>query len=55
MRLIDAYRSLFSQWSLLFAVGAANLRRGHRPEPLLAFLARWQRERRLVRRYPLTC
>ncbi len=53
-RLRDAYLSLFRQWSLAFAIGAANARRGHRPEPFSTFLARWQRERRLVRHYPAT-
>ena len=29
--LIQAYRTLFAQWSLLFRIGAANAERGHRP------------------------
>ena len=31
--LIDAYRTLFRQWSLVFAIGAANRRRGISPTP----------------------
>jgi membrane protein DedA with SNARE-associated domain len=36
--LIGAYRTLFRQWGLLFHIGAANRRRGHRPTPLPALL-----------------
>jgi membrane protein DedA with SNARE-associated domain len=31
--LLDAYRTLFRQWSLVFAIGAANRRRGAVPTP----------------------
>lgn len=50
--LVEAYRSLFRQWGLLWEVGARNLARGHRPEPLRAFLGRWKRERTLTPAYP---
>lgn len=53
-RLVDAYRSLFRQWGLAFAIGAANAGRGHRPEPLSTFLRRWWRERCLTPVYPGT-
>src|SRR5207247_10298560 len=32
--LISAYRTLFRQWNLVFAIGAANRARGCRPSPL---------------------
>lgn len=53
-RLRDAYRTLFSQYALLFRIGAAQRRRGHRPESWRAFLDRWLTERRLVGLYPPT-
>lgn len=53
-RLRDAYRTLFRQFGLLWAIGAANRRRGFRPEPWRAFLDRWLTERRLVGVYPPT-
>ncbi|MFQ3595210.1 MAG: hypothetical protein SNJ63_03760 [Sphingomonadaceae bacterium] len=53
-RLSAAYASLFRQWSLIFAVGAANAGRGWQPEPFADFLRRWQRERALTPCYPET-
>lgn len=53
-RLRDAWASLARQYAALFAIGAANRRLGHRPESLFALLVRWRREKRAVRRYPLT-
>lgn len=53
-RLRDAYRTLFQQFGLLWAIGAANHRRGFRPEPWRTFLNRWLTERRLVQTYPPT-
>jgi hypothetical protein len=32
--LVDAYRTLFEQWQLIFEIGAANLARGARPIPM---------------------
>jgi hypothetical protein len=52
--LLDAYRSLIAQFSLAFAIGAANRRRGFRPIGPLALMRAWRREKRLMRRYPLT-
>jgi hypothetical protein len=52
--LLEAYRSLFRQWSLLWEVGARNRARGHRPEPVRSFWKRWRHEKRLVPDYPAT-
>jgi len=52
--LAAAYRVLFDQWRLLFAIGAANRRLGHRPAPLADVFRGWRRERRLLRMYPET-
>ncbi len=54
MRLRDAYRVLFTQFRWLFAIGAANRRRGFRPDRWRDFIRLWQLERRLVRLYPPT-
>ena len=53
-RLIDAWRALFAQFSILFRIGAANRKRGFRPESWRSFFDRWLREKSLVGRYPLT-
>ena len=53
-RLRDAYATLFRQFALLWRIGAANRRRGFRPEPWHVFLRRWLTERRLVTAYPPT-
>ncbi len=37
--LLRAYRVLFQQWALLFAIGAENRRRGHRPSSLAQVIA----------------
>ena len=53
-RLRDAYRTLFRQYAALWRIGAANRRRGFRPEGWRAFLARRGRERAATGRYPAT-
>jgi hypothetical protein len=53
-RLRDAWGDLCGQFSLLFRVGAANRRRGERPESWGAFFRQWRREKYLVSRYPAT-
>lgn len=52
--LLEAWRVLRVQFSLLFRIGAANHRRGARPESWRDFFRQWGRERRLVKRYPST-
>lgn len=53
-RLVDAWRTLFCQFSILFRLGAANRARGFRPESWRAFFRRWRAEKNLAGRYPLT-
>jgi membrane protein DedA with SNARE-associated domain len=49
--LIRAYAILFEQWRIVFAIGAANMSRGHRPTPLRRVIREWLAYRRLeVRR-----
>src|SRR5437762_5097938 len=40
--LISAYRTLFRQWKLVFAIGAANRARGCRPSPLRTLWREWR-------------
>jgi membrane protein DedA with SNARE-associated domain len=46
-----AYRTLFRQWDLVFAIGAANHRAGHRSANWLAVLREWLRYRKLAASY----
>jgi hypothetical protein len=39
---LSAYRTLFRQWDLVFAIGAANRRSGCEPTPLLALWQKWR-------------
>lgn len=54
MTLAEAWMTLCQQFSLLFAIGAANRKRGATPESWRAFLQQWRREKSLVPRYPIT-
>jgi hypothetical protein len=54
MTLRGAWAALMRQYALLFEIGAANRRRGHRAESLWRLLRRWRREKRAVARYPAT-
>ncbi len=50
----DAIGTLLWQYRTLFALGAHQRRRGHRPPGLLTLLRHWQLERKLTRHYPST-
>jgi membrane protein DedA with SNARE-associated domain len=50
--LFDAYRTLFRQWALVFAIGAANRKRGHSPTSPRLIWNEWRKYLRLVRSYP---
>jgi hypothetical protein len=54
MSLIGAWSALFNQFALLFRIGAANRKRGFRPESWAAFLKKWWQEKTLVGLYPMT-
>jgi hypothetical protein len=54
MTLRAAYLTLFRQLRILFAIGAANRRRGHRPIRIGTFVREALAYRRLARCYPLT-
>lgn len=53
-RLRDAYWTLFEQFHILFRIGAANRKRGHRPIGPWRFLRDAMAYRRLGARYPET-
>lgn len=48
-----AYATLFRQWELVFAIGAANRARGAVPTPPLELLRLWRTTHRLCASYPL--
>jgi hypothetical protein len=54
VRLLDAYRTLFRQFALLWKIGARNRSRGHHPESWTRFLQRWRHEKSISGRYPPT-
>jgi membrane protein DedA with SNARE-associated domain len=50
----EAYQTLFRQYRMLFAIGAANRRLGHRPLRLVQLLRDIVEYRRIARLYPVT-
>jgi hypothetical protein len=50
--LISAYRTLFRQWKLVFAIGAANRARGSRPSPLRTLWREWRQYSAAAVSYP---
>ncbi len=48
----QAYATLFKQWDLVFAIGAANRARGHPPDSLQTLFRAWRRARASIRTYP---
>jgi membrane protein DedA with SNARE-associated domain len=51
--LFSAYRTLFRQWELVFAIGAANRRRGCLPTASTLLWRKWRETTALVATYPL--
>ena len=51
--LFAAYRTLFRQWELVFAIGAANSRRGCPPTAPTLLWRKWRETAALIATYPL--
>ena len=51
--LVAAYRTLFRQWDLVFAIGAANRALGATPTPPLELIRVWRAANRLIATYPI--
>jgi membrane protein DedA with SNARE-associated domain len=51
--LLSAYRTLFQQWDLVFAIGAANRLRGAKPTTISALWQAWREYSRQGATYPL--
>jgi membrane protein DedA with SNARE-associated domain len=49
----SAYRTLFRQWSLVFAIGARNMANGHAPTSLTALWWNWRQYLAAAVSYPL--
>jgi len=47
-----AYRTLFQQWDLVFAIGAANRQRGCEPTKLALVWQKWREYSRMAATYP---
>ena len=52
--LAEVYKTLLTQYSILFRIGAKNRERGFQPEPLRDIIKAWIKERRLGKQYPDT-
>lgn len=50
--LLAAYRTLFRQWELVFAIGAANRRRGFAPTASSLLWRKWRETTALIATYP---
>jgi membrane protein DedA with SNARE-associated domain len=50
--LFSAYRTLFRQWELVFAIGAANRRNGCESTPIVALWQKWREYSRHAATYP---
>jgi hypothetical protein len=48
----SAYRTLFRQWKLVFAIGAANRARGYTPSPLRTLWREWRHYSAAALSYP---
>jgi hypothetical protein len=51
--LFSAYRTLFQQWRLVFAIGAINQVNGHRPCSITALWRNWRQHSTAALSYPL--
>ena len=51
--LLNAYRTLFQQWNLVFAIGAENRRRGHATTKLARLWRAWRNYSLLAATYPV--
>ena len=51
--LFSAYRTLFRQWRLVFAIGAINRAHGHRPCSITALWRNWRQYSAAALSYPL--
>lgn len=50
--ILAAYRTLFRQWELVFAIGAANRRTGSSPTKLTLLWRKWRETTALIATYP---
>jgi hypothetical protein len=51
--LLEAWRAQFYHYGQAYAIGAANIARGHRPPPIREVFRLWRRQKRLMASYPL--
>ncbi len=51
--LLSAYATLYRQWKLIYAIGAENRKRGHRPSSVFDVLRDWKQFQKQAQCYPL--
>jgi hypothetical protein len=51
--LFSAYRTLFRQWNVVFAIGARNRANGHAPTSLMTLWQNWRQYSAAALSYPL--
>jgi len=51
--IFQAYATLFRQWDLVFAIGAANRKLGHRPATVSLLRGEWKKYQQLSACYPM--
>jgi membrane protein DedA with SNARE-associated domain len=52
--LVTAYRTLFRQWEIVFAIGNENRRRGFKPAPVREIVSNWVKYRRDASLHPVS-
>ncbi|CSC33564.1 D-alanine-D-alanine ligase [Vibrio cholerae] len=53
-RLGEIFTTLLKQYRILYAIGAEQKKRGHKPPSLRALLRAWRQEKQLIQHYPET-
>ncbi|ENM1933593.1 D-alanine--D-alanine ligase [Vibrio cholerae] len=53
-RLGEIFTTLLKQYRILYAIGAEQKKRGHKPPNLRALLRAWRKEKQLIQHYPET-
>jgi hypothetical protein len=53
-KLRHAYKTLFAQFGHLYAIGAANRKRGHKATSLKNLIKAWWHEKTITKHYPIT-
>ncbi|MGO3343732.1 MAG: D-alanine--D-alanine ligase [Marinomonas sp.] len=50
----EIYKTLLSQYRILFEIGSQQKKRGHRPASIKSLIRAWKEEKALIKHYPMT-